>query len=230
MGYAPAWVEIMSKAGRYAGKLLHGATRAGVRNATIGLALLISVGASLPLASHAQQAGSARKIGFVSISGPPGAVPYPYLEGFRLGLQERGWIEGQNLTIEYRWANGQTDAVPALARELLQLPVDLIVTYGNKPPHIIKDIVKMVPIVAISCDPLETMVSSLARPTGNITGVTCLSSELTPKKLELLLQVVPHAKRLAILYNPSDPGPSLALKLAEEVAAPRNQARRSARQ
>jgi putative tryptophan/tyrosine transport system substrate-binding protein len=92
------------------------------------------------------------------------------------------------------------------------------VTYGNKPPHVIKDIVKPTPVVALSCDPLETMVTNLARPGGNITGLTCLSSELTPKKLELLLEVVPNAKRLVVLYNPTDPGPILALKLAQDMA------------
>ena len=85
----------------------------------------------------------------------------------------------------------------------------------------IKDIVKTTPIVALSCDPLETMVVSLARPAGNITVLTCLSSELTSKKLELLLDAVPKVKRLVILYNPNDPGPQLALKLAQEMAAHR---------
>ena len=103
------------------------------------------------------------------------------------------------------------------SRDLVRLNIDVLVTYGNQPPPMIKDIVKTTPIVALSCDPLEDMVPSLARPSGNITGVTCLSSELTPKKLELLLEAVPNVKRLALLYNPSDPGPRLALKLAQEM-------------
>jgi putative ABC transport system substrate-binding protein len=103
----------------------------------------------------------------------------------------------------------------------VRLNVEVIVTYGNKPPHLIKDVVKTTPIVALSCDPIETMVASLARPGGNITGLGCLSSELTPKKLELLLEVVPSAKRLAVLYNPTDPGPQLAVRLARETAAKR---------
>ena len=130
-----------------------------------------------PLAGSAQQAASPRRIGFLSVSpAPQGPAPYPYLEGFRQGLRERGWIEGQNLMVEYRWAAGKEDSLPDLARDLLRLNVDVIVTYGNRPPHVIKDIVKTTPIVALSCDPLETMVVSLARPTGNITGLTCLSS------------------------------------------------------
>jgi putative ABC transport system substrate-binding protein len=142
---------------------------------------------------------------------------YPYVDGFLQGLREHGWIEGKTVAIEYRWAAGRVDALPELARELVGREVEVIVTYGNKPPHALKDIVKITPIVALSCDPLETMVGSLARPGGNITGLTCLSSELTPKKLELLLDITPTAKRLAMLYNPSDPGPALALKLAREV-------------
>ena len=188
-------------------------------------ALTIAVLAGLLMiasAAAAQQGGPVRKIGFLSVSPePPASAPYPYLEGFRQGLRDRGWIEGQNLTVEYRWAAGRIDALPDLGRELVRLNVDVIVTYGNKPPHMLKETVKTTPIVALSCDPLETMVSSLARPTGNITGVTCLSSELTPKKLELLLDAAPTTRRLTILYNPNDPGPTLALKLAQEFGVRR---------
>jgi putative ABC transport system substrate-binding protein len=174
------------------------------------------------LAAEGQQTGPMRRIGFLSISpAPQGATMYPYLEGFRQGLRDRGWVEGQNLSTEYRWMSGAAESLPELARELVRLNVDLIVTYGNKPPHVIKDIVKPTPIVALSCDPLETMVTKLASPGANITGLTCLSSELTQKKLELLLQAVPNTKRLVILYNPTDPGPILALKLAQDMAVHR---------
>jgi putative ABC transport system substrate-binding protein len=182
-------------------------------------ALLMLVVLALPLAAESQ---SARKIGFLSVSPPPRVGgTYPYLEGFRQGLRERGWVEGKNLSIEYRWGADRPESAGELARELVRLNVDVIVTYGNQPPHAIKDVVKTVPIVALSCDPLETIVTSLARPSGNITGTTCMSSELTPKKLELLLEAVPSAKRLAVLYNSTDPGPQLAVKLAQEVAARR---------
>jgi putative ABC transport system substrate-binding protein len=179
-------------------------------------AVLIVVILAVPLAADSQ---SARKIGFLSVSPPPRAAgTYPYLEGFRQGLRERGWVEGQNLIIEYRWGADRPESAGELARELLRLNVDVIVTYGNQPPHALKDVVKTVPIVALSCDPLETIVTSLARPSGNITGTTCMSSELTPKKLELLLEAVPSARRLAMLYNSADPGPRLGVKLAQEVA------------
>src|SRR5688572_7386746 len=174
------------------------------------------------LAAEAQPTPASRRIGFLSISAAPqGAAVYPYLEGFRQGLRDRGWIEGQTLSTEYRWMSGGVESLPGLARELVRLNVELIVTYGNKPPHVIKEIVKPTPIVALSCDPLETMVTKLASPGGNITGLTCLSSELTPKKLELLLDAVPNAKRLVVLYNPADPGPSLALKRAQDMARQR---------
>ena len=181
--------------------------------------LLTLVVLAAPFAAEAQPA---RKIGFLSVSPPPQAAStYPYLEGFRQGLRERGWMEGQNLSIEYRWGADRPESAAELARELVRLNVDVIVTYGNQPPHAIKDVVKTVPIVALSCDPLETIVTNLARPSGNITGTTCMSSELTPKKLELLLEAVPGARRLAMLYNPADPGPRLAVKTAQEVAVRR---------
>ena len=192
---------------------------------TIRLRLVLAVLAGLlavPPPGDAQPTTATRKIGFLSASPAPGPPGYPYVDGFRLGLRERGWIEGQNLAVEYRWAAGRVDVLPDLARDLSRQNVEVIVTYGNKPPHVIKDTVKTIPIVALSCDPLETMATSLARPAGNITGVTCLSSELTPKKLELLLAAVPNVKRLAILYNPSDPGPELALRLANDFAARRH--------
>ena len=189
----------------------------------LAVILLASLAAGAAAPSDAQPATSARRIGFLSVSAPPpGPAPYPYVERFRQGLRDRGWLEGQNLVVDYRWAAGRIDALPELAGELARQHVEIIVTYGNKPPHVLKDIVRATPIVALSCDPLETMVTSLARPAGNITGQTCLSSELTPKKLELLLDVVPHARRIAILYNPSDPGPELALKLAQDFGARRH--------
>src|SRR5262245_55145225 len=195
--------------------------RMTARRTVLTIAMLLGL-FMMTLAATAQQAGPVRRIGFLSVSPePPASAPYPYLEGFRQGLRDRGWIEGQNLTVEYRWAAGRIEALPDLARELVRLNVDVIVTYGNKPPHMLKEIVKTTPIIALSCDPLEIMVTSLARPTGNITGVTCLSSELTAKKLELLLDAAPSTKRLSILYNPNDPGPTLALKLAQEFAARR---------
>jgi putative ABC transport system substrate-binding protein len=190
-----------------------------MRIGTCGLKLLLILAIlSAPLAVVSQP----RKIGFLSVSPPPQTGgTYPYLEGFRQGLRERGWVEGQNIDIEYRWGADRRESAADLARELVRLNVDVIVTYGNQPPHAVKDAVKTVPIVALSCDPLETLATSLSRPSGNITGTTCMSSELTPKKLELLLEAVPGAKQLAILYNSADPGPRLAVKLAQEVAVRR---------
>jgi len=187
----------------------------------LALCLAVATLSLTPGLAEAQQA-AVRRIGFVSFTPPPpSGTVYPYVAGFRQGLREHGWVEGQNVAVEYRWAAGSTDALQELARDLVRLNVEVIVTYGNKSPHVVKDIVRGTPIVALSCDPLETMVGSLARPGGNITGLTCLSSELTGKKLDLLLELVPSAKRLAMLYSPGDPGPILALRLAREVAARR---------
>lgn len=155
-----------------------------MRIGTCGLKLLLILAIlSAPLAVVSQP----RKIGFLSVSPPPQTGgTYPYLEGFRQGLRERGWVEGQNVGMEYRWGADRRESAADLARELVRLNVDVIVTYGNQPPHAIKDVVKTVPIVALVVRPVGDIVTSLAHPSGNITGTTCMSSELTPKKLELL--------------------------------------------
>src|SRR4030095_12592471 len=150
----------------------------------LGLKVLLTLVLAAPPTAESQPA---RKIGILSVSPPPrpGAT-YPYLDGFREGLRERGWVDGQNLSIEYRWGADRPESAGELARELVRLNVDVIVTYGNQPPHAIKDVVKTVPIVALVVRPVGDIVTSLANPSGNITGTTCMSSELTPKKLELL--------------------------------------------
>ena len=133
-------------------------------------------------------------------------------EGIRQALRELGYIEGQNLAIEYRYAEGKLDRLPELATELVRLKVDIIVvTGGLRPIQAAKNATKTIPIVMGSSpiDPVDTgLVESLARPGGNVTGITNLSGELGGKRLELLKEAVPKLTRVAVLYEPGSP-PSL---------------------
>ena len=129
------------------------------------------------------------------------------IEAIRLALRERGYIEGQNIAIEYRFAEGKRDRLPELAAELVRLKVDIIVAAGGRGPiQAAKNATKTVPIVmmGLAADPVETgFVESLARPGGNITGLTTLSRELGGKRLELLKEAVTKVARIAVLYDPA---------------------------
>src|SRR5262249_46248320 len=127
----------------------------------------------------------------------------PSTEAFIQGLRELGWIEGKNLTIEYRWADGNMDRHSALACELVKAHVDVIVTAGPAAVRAARDAPKTIPIVAtIMPDPVAFgFAASLARPGGNVTGLTNLFEELTPKQLQLFKEAIPRAKRIALLNN-----------------------------
>jgi putative ABC transport system substrate-binding protein len=129
-----------------------------------------------------------------------------------------GWIEGQNITFESRYAAWRLESLPELAVELAGAKVDLIITGGYRPIQAARDATRTIPIVVTSCDPVEVLVGSLARPGGNMTGSTCLSAELSPKKLQVLKEAFPNVSRIAVLFNPDDPGPTLGLKLMNEAA------------
>jgi putative ABC transport system substrate-binding protein len=126
--------------------------------------------------------------------------------GFRQGLSETGYVEGQNVTIEYRWAAGQYDRLPALAAELVRHNVDVIATMGGTVSALAaKDATSTIPIVFSTGDPVERgLVASLARPGGNLTGVSIVLTELMPKRLDLLSQLVPQAGVIALLVNPNN--------------------------
>ena len=130
-------------------------------------------------------------------------------EGIRLALRELGYIEGQNIAIEYRYAEGKIDRLPELAAELVRLKVDIILTAGGEPPtRAAKNATKTIPIVMVGggLDPVEAgLIESLARPGGNVTGITNLSRELAGKRLELLKEAVPKLARVAVLYDPGSP-------------------------
>jgi putative ABC transport system substrate-binding protein len=126
---------------------------------------------------------------------------------FRQGLSESGYVEGQNLTIEYRWAEGRVDRMPAFAADFIGRKVDVIVATADPAAHATKNATSTIPIVFIAgADPVrQGLVASLARPGGNLTGVSFLIIELNPKRFELLRELVPQAKVIALLVNPNNP-------------------------
>ena len=157
---------------------------------------------------EAQQPKKVPRIGYLS-SGDP-ASESTRSEGIRLALRERGYIEGQNIASEYRYAEGKIDRFPELAAELVRLKVDIIVVAGGNTLILAaKNATKTIPIVMIGAgaDPVVAgLVESLARPGGNVTGITNLARELGGKRLELLKEAVPKLARVAVLYDPAHSG------------------------
>ena len=157
----------------------------------------------------AQQPKKVPRIGYLSVVDP--ASDSARAEAIRLALRERGYIEGQNIAIEYRYAEGKLDRFPELAAELVRLKVDIIVVAGGDRLILAaKNATKTIPIVMVGggVDPVEAgLVESLARPGGNVTGITNLTRELGGKRLELLKEAVPKVARVAVLYDPAAPRP-----------------------
>src|SRR5207244_8700123 len=141
-------------------------------------------------------------------------------EAFRQGLNELGYIEGKNIALEYRWAEGKIARLPDLAAELVRLKVDVIVTCGPVATRSAKEATAMIPIVmAFDSDPVGNgFVASLARPGGNITGLSSLSPEISGKQLELLKEIVPKLSRVAVLGNSAEPANALVLRAVELAA------------
>jgi putative ABC transport system substrate-binding protein len=174
---------------------------------------------AVPLAAGAQQrADKVHRIGFL---GAVTAASYAsQVEALRQGLRDLGYVEGQNLLIEYRWAEGQYDRLPELAAELVRLNVSLIVTHGTPGSRAAKQATATVPIVmTVSGDAVATgLVQSIARPGANITGLTYFFPELNAKRLELLKEAVAHIGRVGVLLNPDNPANGPVLKAMESAA------------
>jgi putative ABC transport system substrate-binding protein len=164
-----------------------------------------------PLAARAQQPANMRTIGYLGPATP--AVESERVAAFVHRLRELGWIEGRTITIEYRWAEGRSERFSEIAAEFVRLQVDVIVTYASPPVIAAKHATSVIPIVfAVAGDPVNTgLVASLARPGGNITGLSVLQIELAGKRLELLREVVPALRRLAIMGNAENPGTVLEM-------------------
>jgi putative tryptophan/tyrosine transport system substrate-binding protein len=172
--------------------------------------------------TEAQQSKKVFRIGYLSSGNPTSESARA--EGLRLALRERGYIEGQNIAIEYRYTQGKVDRAPELAAELVRLKVDIIVVAGGGEPWIraTMNATETIPIVmwGVPLDPVEAgLVESLARPGGNVTGLTNISRELGGKRLELLKEAVPKLARVAVLYEPALPGSVIELKEILPVAA-----------
>jgi putative ABC transport system substrate-binding protein len=169
------------------------------------ISLIGGAAAAWPLAAHAQQPATP-VIGFLSSASPNLYVVR--LRAFRQGLKESGYVEGQNVAIEYRWAEGQNNRLPALATELARRPVTVLVAGGGTPTAVAaKAATTTVPTVfAVAVDPVKAgLVASLIHPGGNLTGVTNLGVEVGPKRLEVLHELLPTATAIAVLVNPANP-------------------------
>jgi putative ABC transport system substrate-binding protein len=176
---------------------------------------------ALPFPARAQQPKKVQRVGY--LAGSNAGSESPRAEAIRLALRERGYIEGQNIAIEYRYAEGMRDRLSELADELVRLKVDIIVAAGGTTViRAAMNVTKTIPIVMVGAgfDPVAAgYVGSLALPGGNVTGITNLTPELGGKRLELLKEAIPKLARVAVLYDPTSPGPLREVKEELPVAA-----------
>jgi putative ABC transport system substrate-binding protein len=186
-----------------------------MRLRTIGLICTLALGLLAgPLPTEAQQGGKVYRIGYLA---PVSSSVRR--KAFREGLRELEYVEGQNLVIEERSAEGKRDRLPELAAELIRLNLDVIFAYSTPAVRALKKATTTIPIVTVSGDPVRYgFVASLARPGGNITGLANLTPELAGKRLELLKEVVPQVSRVAVLWDPDSSGARLRMRETEAAA------------
>jgi putative ABC transport system substrate-binding protein len=192
-----------------------------MKKAAVTSILIAVVLVALGVTAEAQQPKKVPRIGYLSALAP--ASESFRSEAIRLALRDLGYIEGQNIATEYRYTEGKTDRLPELAAELVRLKVDLIVVAGGEPyVRAAMNATKTIPIVMVGAgrDPVRAgLVESLARPGGNVTGLTTLSRELGGKRLELLKEAVSKVARVAVLYDPAVPGTTREVKEELPTAA-----------
>ena len=189
-----------------------------MKRAAVPSILVVVVLLALAVIAEAQQPKKVARIGFLGASSA--SVLAARIEAFRQGLRDLGYVEGKNIVIEWRSAEGKLDRLPALAAELVRLKVDVIVTTGPAPTRPAKEATSTIPIVmAFDNDPVGNgFVASLARPGGNITGLSTLAPEISGKQLEVLKEIVPRLSRVAVLGSSTTPGNAQSLKETELAA------------
>jgi ABC-type uncharacterized transport system substrate-binding protein len=178
--------------------------------------LLGGAAAAWPLAARAQQVGKLPIIGFL---GADASAFSPWTAAFVTHLRELGWIGNRNVTIEYRWSEGRTERYAEIAAEFVRLKVDVILTVGSAVPTV-RQVTSVIPIVfAVAIDPVGSgLVTSLAKPGGNVTGLSLQAANLAGKRIELLREVVPQLRRLAIIFNVGNAQPVLEMGETEAAA------------
>jgi putative ABC transport system substrate-binding protein len=191
--------------------------RAVTRPVTALILLLLTA----PLSTAAAQSPEkVPRVGYISPGSSSDAPRLRRFEAFRQGLRELGYVEGRNIALEPRWAEGTYDRYPALAADLVRLKVDVIVAVGGRASEVAKQATRTIPIVmSVVIDPVGSgLVPSLARPGGNVTGLSLMGPDLVGKQLEVLKEVVPRVSRVALLWNPNNPGSAAQLREAEVAA------------
>ena len=185
--------------------------------------LIVALGAgalAAPLGSFAQQQGKVWRVGFLALRARPISLDADYVGAFQRALRELGYVEGQNLVIDWRFAEGRTELLPVFAAELIQLKVDVIVINGTAAANAAQKATATIPIVFPNTgDPVAAgYVKSLARPGGNMTGLSNISNDIIPKHLEMLLSMVPKLTRVAVLLNSSNKANILNLERIQSAA------------
>ena len=183
-----------------------------------GILALVATLALSGVVAQAQQPAKVPKLGYLAAASR--SANAARTEAFRLGLRELGYVEGKNIVIEWRYAEGKRDRLPALAAELLRLNVDVVITAGPSSTRAAKEATSKIPLVmAQDSDPVGSrFVTSLARPGGNITGLSTLAPELNGKRLELLKEIVPKLSRVAVLGTSPDPSNTQRLSEVDRAA------------
>jgi putative tryptophan/tyrosine transport system substrate-binding protein len=187
----------------------------------VGCLVTLILGLLTAPTTHAQPPAQVARIGYLVTGGLASPETRVLLDAFRQGLRERGYVEGQNIVVEYRAADGQLERFPALAAELVQLKPEVIVAQGTPAARAAQQATTTIPIVTpVMGDPVgDGLVASLARPGGNITGLTFLGPELVPKRLELLKEALPGVSRVAALWHPGAYGERTMSAMVQETEA-----------
>jgi putative ABC transport system substrate-binding protein len=174
--------------------------------------------ATLSLAARAQQSGKVYRLG--QLSGGTAVSRIPLIAEFMHGMSDYGYIEGKNLVVEHRYAEGKFEVLPVLTRELLAWNPDVLFVSTTPASLAVKAATSTVPIVVVSvADPVgASLVASLSHPGGNVTGITNIGSELAGKRLEILKEIVPAASKVAVLINPDDPNTQIEMRDAKVAA------------